>query len=47
MVNSGPLPTSKMEFFVMKVNSIAKNLIFDKLGVSSYIDVLNLTCKMY
>ena len=29
MVNSEPLPTSKMEFFAMIVNSIEKNSILD------------------
>ena len=40
MVNSGSLPTSKMEFFVMIVNSIAKNHILDVQGVSGYITVI-------
>ena len=37
MVKSGSLPTSKMEFFVMIVNSIAKSLILDVPGVSGHI----------
>ena len=40
MVNSGSLPTSKMELFVMIVNSIAKNHILDVPGVSGYITVI-------
>ena len=40
MVNSGSLPTSKMEFSVMIVNSIAKNHILDVQGVSGYITVI-------
>ena len=40
MVNSGSLPTSKIEFFVMIVNSIAKSPTLDVLGVSSYIIVI-------
>ena len=39
MVNPGSLPTSKMEFFVMIVNSIAKNPILDVPAVSGYIIV--------
>ena len=37
MVNSRPLPISKMEFFVMIVNSIEKRPILDVPGVSGYI----------
>ena len=37
MVNSGPLPISKMEFFVIIVNSIAKSPILDVPRVSCYI----------
>ena len=33
MVNSGPLPTLNMEFFGMKVNSIAKSSNLDGPGV--------------
>ena len=40
MLNSGPLPTSKMEFFVMIVNSIERNPISDVAGVSGYIIVI-------
>ena len=40
MVNSGYLPTLKMEFFVMIVNSIAKSPILDVSGVSGYIIVI-------
>ena len=40
MVNSGPLLTSKMEFFVMIVNSIEKSPILDMAGVSGYIIVI-------
>ena len=40
MVNSGSLLTSKMEIFVMIVNSIAKSSIFDVPGVSGYIIVI-------
>ena len=35
-MNSEPLPTSKMEFFVMIVNSIEKSPISDVAGVSGY-----------
>ena len=35
MVNSGSLPTSIMEFFVMIVNRIAKSPILDVPGVSN------------
>ena len=34
------LPTSKMEFFVMIVSSIAKSPILDVPGVSGYIIVI-------
>ena len=40
MVNSGPLPTLNMEFFGMKVNSIAKSSNLDGPGVFSYIIVI-------
>ena len=40
MVDSGSLSTSKMEFFVMIVNSIAKSPILDVPGVSGYIIVI-------
>ena len=40
MVNSAPLPASKMEFFVMIVNSIVKSTILDVPGVSAYIIVI-------
>ena len=40
MVNSGLLPISKMEFFVMIVNSIEKSPILDMPGVSGYIIVI-------
>ena len=40
MVNSDPLPTSKMEFFVMIVNCIEKSPILDVPGVSGYIIVI-------
>ena len=40
MVNSGPLPTLNMEFFGMKVNSIAKSSNLDGPGVFSYITVV-------
>ena len=40
MVNSGPLPISKMEFFVTIVNSIEKSPILDVPGVSAYITVI-------
>ena len=40
MVNSGPLPASKMEFFVMIVNSIEKSTILDVPGVIAYIIVI-------
>ena len=40
MVNSGPLPMSKMEFFVMIVNSTEKSPILDVPGVSGYIIVI-------
>ena len=40
MVNSGPLPASKMEFFVMIVNSIEKSTILDVPEVSAYIIVI-------
>ena len=40
MVNSGPLPISKMEFFVTIVNSIEKSPILDVPGVSAYIIVI-------
>ena len=42
MMNSGSLPTLKMEFFVMIVNSIAKTPTLDVPGVSGYIIVI--TC---
>ena len=35
-MNSGPLLTSKMEFFVIIVNSIEKSPISDVAGVSGY-----------
>ena len=52
MVKSGSLPTSKMEFFVMIVNSIAKSTILDVPRDSSYIMViicfwLHCRCTMY
>ena len=40
MVNSGPLPILKMEFFVTIVNSIEKSPILDVPGVSAYIIVI-------
>ena len=40
MVNSMSLSTSKMELFVMIVNSIAKIPILDVLGVSGYVIVV-------
>ena len=40
MVNSGSLPTSKMEILVMIVNSIIKGAILDVPGVSGYIIVI-------
>ena len=40
MVNSGSLPTSKMEFFVMIFNSTKKSPILDVPGVSGYIIVI-------
>ena len=39
MVNSGPQPTSKMDF-VMIVDSIARSPILDVPGVSDYIIVI-------
>ena len=51
MVNSGSLPTSKMEFFVMIVNDIAKNPILDVPGVSGNViyryHLLLVTAQMY
>ena len=40
MVNLGPLLTSKMEFFVMIVNTIAESSIADVSGVSGHITVI-------
>ena len=40
MVNSGSLPTLKMEFFVVIVNGIAKSPVLDVPGVSGYITVI-------
>ena len=42
MVNSGSLPPSKMEFFVMIVNSIAKSPILDVSLVSG--DIIVIIC---
>ena len=40
MVDSGSLPTSKMEIFVMIVNSIGKSPILDVPGVFGYMIVI-------
>ena len=47
MVKSGSLPTSKMEFFVMIVNSIAKRPILDVPGISCYLKMYNLLMRSF